>query len=163
MTIHTYSTALAWDGSTGQGYRDYSRAHTASAAPATDTLALSADANFRGDGERHNPEQLLVIAASSCQLLAFLGVAARAGVDVLSYTDEAEGRMDDRQSPVRIGEIALRPTIVVAAGTDRHEVQRLVKLAHESCYIAHTLRCEVTVAATVVERPHRGGQLVNQG
>lgn len=151
MTIHSYSTTLAWEGSTGQGYREYLREHTASASSAKAALALSADAAFRGDATLHNPEQLLVIAASSCQLLAFLGIAARQGLDVLSYRDDADGEMDDRQSPVRIGKIVLRPAIRVAAGTDRDEVLRLVSLAHESCYIANTLNCEVIVIATVLE------------
>lgn len=151
MTIHSYSTTLAWEGSTGRGYREYSREHTASSSSALASLALSADAAFRGDANLHNPEQLLVIAASSCQLLAFLGAAAREGLDVLAYGDDAEGEMDDSQSSVRIGKIMLRPTIRVAAGTDRDEVLRLVELAHENCYIANTLNCEVTVMTTVVE------------
>src|SRR5690625_7366079 len=48
-------------------------------------LFVSSDAAFRGDAELTNPEQLLVLAASSCQMLSFLGAAARASVDVVSY------------------------------------------------------------------------------
>lgn len=151
MTTHTYSTTLRWTGSTGVGYRDYPREHSVRASPADATLSLSADAAFRGDVSMLNPEQLLVIAASSCQLLAFLAVAARHGIDVLAYDDEARGEMDQRQVPARIGTITLRPTIRVAAGTDRDEVLRLVELAHEGCYIANSLNTAVAVDATVVE------------
>jgi organic hydroperoxide reductase OsmC/OhrA len=48
-----------------------------------------------------------VIAASSCQLLSFLAVAARAGVDVVAYDDEAEGVLPDRGQPVSITRITL--------------------------------------------------------
>lgn len=136
---HSYSTTLSWQGSTGAGYRAYSRAHTASAAPATATLDLSADRAFRGDPALLNPEQLLVMAASSCQLLSFLAVAARHGVDVVGYEDSAEGFMAESAGSMRISHIVLRPVITVSPLTDADEVLRLVHLAHEECYIANSL------------------------
>jgi organic hydroperoxide reductase OsmC/OhrA len=77
------------------GYRGYPRAHPAWTPPATEALDLSADPHFRGDADLPNPEQLLVLAASSCQLLSFLAVAAKGGVDVLGYVDDASGEMPD--------------------------------------------------------------------
>jgi organic hydroperoxide reductase OsmC/OhrA len=144
MTVHRYTTTLSWEGSTSGGYRDYSRAHTAAG------LALSADPAFRGDPELLNPEQLVVAAASSCQLLSFLAVAARHGVDVLAYDDRAEAEMDARQSPVRINVIRLHPTIRVAEGTDHAKVLHLVEVAHQDCFIANSLNSEITIDATVV-------------
>ena len=149
MTTHTYATTVHWVGSTGLGYRAYPRTHTATAADAT--LTLSADPVFRGDAEYPNPEQLLVAAASSCQLLSFLAVAARHHLDVLGYDDRAAGFMDDSEQPVRIGRIVLRPVITVAPGTDRDEVVGLARLAHEECYIASSLRSSVELEVTVVE------------
>ena len=67
---HRYRTELAWRGSTGAGYAAYDRTHEVSAPPAGVTLSLSADPTFRGDPERLNPEQLLLAAASSCQMLS---------------------------------------------------------------------------------------------
>ncbi|MFI7587069.1 OsmC family protein [Spongisporangium articulatum] len=150
MAEHTYSTHLVWQGSTGEGYRAYRREHRAVAPPAGTTVALSADRAFRGDPAFLNPEQLLVMAASSCQLLAFLAVAARAGVDVLDYEDEASGFIDDGSPPARISTITLAPVIRVAPGTDPAVVHKLVEQAHEECYIANSLNSEVTVEATVL-------------
>ena len=149
MTTHTYATTVQWAGSTGLGYRAYPRTHTATAAGAV--LTLSADAAFRGDAELPNPEQLLVAAASSCQLLSFLAVAARHHVDVLGYDDRAAGFMDDSERPVHIGRIVLRPVITVASGPTRDEVAELARLAHEECYVAHSLRSSVELEVTVVE------------
>lgn len=150
MTTHTYTTELAWEGSTGQGYRAYTRDHRADAAPAETALQLSADPAFRGDAARLNPEQLVVVAASSCQLLSFLAVAARRGIDVLEYTDRAVGTMDMSQPPARINRITLRPRIVVAAGLDVGVVHQAIHDAHDECYIANSLRSEVVVEAEVV-------------
>jgi organic hydroperoxide reductase OsmC/OhrA len=143
--VHRYTTRCMWKGSTGAGYDKYQRTHTASAQPAQPTLTLSSDAAFRGNPEMLNPEQLLVIAASSCQLLSFLAVAARARVDVLEYEDNAEAVMPEDDAPVRITSIQLRPRIVVAAGSEEERVRHLVEVAHEQCYIANSLKTSVTV------------------
>ncbi len=146
---HTYSTTLSWQGSTRDGYRAYSRAHTASAPPADATLNLTADPAFRGDAADLNPEQLVVMAASSCQLLSFLALAARHQLDVLAYRDSAEGFMEVTREPMRISRIVLRPVIRVAAGTDAAEVVRLVHLAHGECFIANSLNSTIDIEPRV--------------
>ncbi|MFI7599431.1 OsmC family protein [Actinoplanes sp. NPDC049681] len=141
---------LEWDGSTGEGYRAYPRAHSATAPPAQASLRLSADPHFRGDADLLNPEQLVVLAASSCQLLSFLSVAARKHVDVLRYADDATGHLSEDLRGARIELIELNPVVHVAAGTDEELVLRLVDQAHDECYIANSLNSTVTVRATVV-------------
>jgi organic hydroperoxide reductase OsmC/OhrA len=147
---HVYAARVEWTGSTGTGYRGYPRAHTAWTPPATEAFDLSADPQFRGDADLPNPEQLLVLAASSCQLLSFLAVAARAGVDVLGYADDATGEMPDDVVPQQITRIVLRPVVTVAVGTDRATVERLTQDAHEQCYIANSLTTEVVVEPEIL-------------
>lgn len=149
MTDHTYRAAIAWEGSTGGGYTAYTRDHEGSVPPATEPFALSADPHFRGDATRANPEQLLVLAASSCQMLSFLHVAATAHLDVLDYTDDAEGIMPEGERPMRLTRITLRPKVLVAAGSDVSRFEDLMHEAHESCFIANSLNTEVVVEASV--------------
>jgi organic hydroperoxide reductase OsmC/OhrA len=148
--IHRYLARTEWAGSTGEGYERYGRAHRASAAPAATSLELSSDPSFRGDPTKLNPEQLLVLAASSCQLLSFLAVAARARIEVRSYRDEAEGAMPEDDLPVRLTRIVLRPRIEVARGPSEERVRHLCEVAHRECYVANSLRTEVVVEPTVV-------------
>ena len=150
LQVHRYQTRCVWNGSTGVGYDHYRREHEMTASPATATLAVSSDPAFRGNPSLLNPEQLLVMAASSCQLLSFLAVAARARLDVVSYEDEAEAMMPEDDKPVRIVAIRLRPRIVLAAGSgDEARVRQLVELAHRECYIANSLKTEITVEPLV--------------
>lgn len=143
--VHSYAAEVSWSGSTGAGYDGYDRAHDVRCAPARAALALSADPAFRGDPELLNPEQLVVAAAASCQLLSFLAVAARARIDVREYRDDARATMDMRERPARIGRIELRPRIVVAPGPSEERVRSLCELAHRECYIASSLNGEVVV------------------
>ncbi len=144
-TVHRYEVDCAWEGSTGVGYDAYDRGHRASVHPALDALAMSADPAFRGDASRVNPEQLLLLAASSCQLLSFLAVAARARVDVVSYTDRAEAVMPEDDQPVRITTITLRPQIRVRGDVDEGRLRHLCEVAHRECFIANSLTSEVRI------------------
>ena len=141
---HAYRTSLRWTGSTRDGYRNYLRAHRAVAPPAAE-ITLSADPAFRGDPQYMNPEQLLVMAASSC-----LSGAARRGVEVLDYQDAAFGQMPHTGEPMRLTVIQLKPVITVADGTVHELVEELVREAHLGCYIANTLNADVVVEPTVV-------------
>jgi organic hydroperoxide reductase OsmC/OhrA len=146
---HRYHTTVRWAGSTGAGYEHYNRRHEIALPPATESLTVSADQAFRGDPALTNPEQLLLAAASSCQLLSFLAVAARARVDVLSSSDQAEAQMPEDDLPSRITRITLRPHIVVGQGTDIAKVTRLVDLAHRECYIANTVSSEMLLEPVI--------------
>ena len=154
--VHRYATSLRWAGSTGVGYEAYHRAHEVEAIPAATRLVLSSDPAFRGDPTLLNPEQLVVAAASSCQLLAFLAVAARARLDVVGYLDEATAEMPEDDPPVRIVRIELRPRIELA-DTDRprpstERLAHLVEVAHRECFIANSLRTDVVVHPTFAWR-----------
>ena len=148
--IHRYRARCSWEGSTGGGYHDYDRTHRAWSPPADGELRLSADPAFRGDGALLNPEQLVVLAAASCQLLSFLASAALNRVDVREYEDEAEAVMPEEDKPERITTISLRPRIVVAPGTDPSLVFRLIDEAHHGCYVANTLNCDVRIEPEVI-------------
>ena len=148
---HRYAAQLSWRGSTAEGYANYTRAHEATCPPATrdQPLALSADPAFKGDPTTLNPEQLLVLAASSCQLLSFLAVAARARIDVVAYEDDAHGEMPEDDRPLRITRITLRPTIIIAGDApDDERLRQLTDTAHRHCFIANSLASEIRIEPT---------------
>lgn len=147
---HLFATQIQWQGSTAVGYRDYDRNHHVRVPAPGLELVASSEAAFRGDATKANPEQLLLAAASSCQLLAFLAVAARNGIDVLDYSDDAEAVMPVTREPMSITRIMLRPVITVAAGTDPDAVIRAAHQGHDECFIANSLRTEVVVEPVVV-------------
>lgn len=149
MDIHRYRSILSWRGSTRVGYEHYDRTHRVTVPPAHEPLTLGSDPAFRGDPRLASPEQLLLAAASSCQLLAFLARAARAHIDVLAYDDDADALMPDDPKPMRITRISLRPRVVVAAGTDADRVIHLMHRAHDGCFIANTLNAEMVIEPAV--------------
>jgi organic hydroperoxide reductase OsmC/OhrA len=150
MATHRYEARLEWSGSTGLGWEHYERAHTVTAPPAEQTLTVTTGES-KGDPAQLNPEQLVVMAASSCQMLMFLHLAAKARIDVVEYTDEATGLMPLDEEPVRITEITLRPRIVVAGDASEERVVKLAELGHQHCFIANSLNSEIRLEP-VIER-----------
>jgi organic hydroperoxide reductase OsmC/OhrA len=146
---HVYQAALRWTGSTGDRSAGYTREHRVSAPGVDGEVRLSADPQFHGDSALLNPETLLVMSASSCQMLSFLAEAGRAGLDVVSYTDSAVGELP-LESPMWVQRITLKPVITVRGDHDEEAVQQLVERAHRVCFIANSVRTAITIEAMVV-------------
>ena len=94
-----------------------------------------------------DPEEALVASAASCHMLWFLHRAREAGFTVTAYRDEARGIMgrDDRGRMAML-RIELRPEILFAGvAPAAEELDRLHEAAHESCFIANSLRSEVVI------------------
>ncbi|MHB8424713.1 MAG: OsmC family protein [Gammaproteobacteria bacterium] len=148
--VHHYTGTCSWRGSTGAGYAAYSRSHAATAPPSEQRLTLSSDPAFHGDPALLNPEQLLVMAAASCQMLSFLAIAARAHLDVVEYKDQAEGFMPEDDKPVRIAKLILRPRIVIKGEAREERVRQFVHAAHEHCFIANSLKTAIEIAPEII-------------
>ncbi len=96
-----------------------------------------------------DPEEALVASASSCHMLWFLDLARRAGFDVASYRDSAEGEMGKGpDGRTMITRITLRPEIAFAGlEPSEAELADLHHRAHESCFIANSLKTDIFVEA----------------
>jgi organic hydroperoxide reductase OsmC/OhrA len=97
--------------------------------------------------EAADPEELLVAALSSCHMLSFLHVARLAGFSVTAYADKAEGALGEiapgRQAVTRV---VLRPKVTYASDPpDAAAEARLHQDAHETCFIANSVKTEVVV------------------
>ncbi|HEV7938956.1 MAG TPA: OsmC family protein [Solirubrobacteraceae bacterium] len=108
------------------------------------TLSGSCAAAWGGDPEKADPEEMLVAALSACHMLWFLDFARRKRLRVVSYEDRPYGEMDAR----RFTEVVLRPCVAFETQVPRDVVERLHDQAHEACFIANSVTCEVKVEPT---------------
>jgi organic hydroperoxide reductase OsmC/OhrA len=144
---HSYHATVVWEAAGGAGttsYKAYSRDHMLGAEGKPDMLG-SADAVFRGDPKRHNPEDLLVVSLSSCHLLSYLYVCAMNGVVVTHYRDEADGVMrTDADGSGHFERVTLRPHVTISSG-DKEKARALHEQAHHLCFIANSVNFPVDV------------------
>jgi organic hydroperoxide reductase OsmC/OhrA len=101
-----------------------------------------------------DPEEAFVASLSSCHMLFFLDLAARAGFRIDSYEDAATGEMAKNEAgKLYVAKVTLNPTISFSG--DRRpsaaEIAALHHRSHEECFIASSVRSEV-VTATVPPR-----------
>ena len=101
--------------------------------------------------EAVDPEEMLVASLSSCHMLTFLALCAKARVEVTRYEDHAESILDTVEKVTWVAEIHLKPTIRVARGTSKAKVEELFEKAHKYCFVANSIKSKVVMAPTVVE------------
>lgn len=112
-------------------------------------VPASAGGTYGGGAGCVDPEEALVAAASSCHMLTFLALASKRKLVVASYADQAVGFLEkDAAGQMVVTRIELRPRVEFAAGTalTDADLARLHDSAHRGCFIANSIRSEVSVA-----------------
>jgi organic hydroperoxide reductase OsmC/OhrA len=145
MSEHTVD--LSWSRGDGEfTYDAYSRDHRLHFDGGA-VVEASAGAAYRGNPAGIDPEEAFVGALSSCYLLNFLAVAAKAGAVVDSYEDAAVGVLGkDADGNIAITRVTLRPRIVFS-GTppDEAELARMHQVARRDWYIGNSVRATLTI------------------
>ena len=150
-----YTATIDWTLKDGEDFLKgrYSRGHTVGFDGGIE-IPASASAHVVGKwavNEAVDPEEMFVAALSNCHMLTFLHKARLAGFVVTAYRDVAEGVMEkidgDRMAVTRV---TLRPEIAYE-GRRPTEAERdaLHHEAHEECFIANSVKTEVTVEEVV--------------
>ena len=138
-----HKISLTWSrGDTPFTYNDYPRNHDIifkNGAPVT----FSASPVYKGDASKGDPEDLLLAALSSCHMLSFLAIAAKKKIIVDSYQDDATGFLNSDGGKWWLVRVILRPKVVSSA--DAATLAEIHHLAHEACFIANSVKTEVTV------------------
>ena len=150
-TMATYTADIDWKLADGDDFANgrYSRGHTLTFDGGT-VIPASASPHVVGKWavkEAVDPEEMLVAALSNCHMLSFLHVAGLAGFIVAAYRDHAEGVMEEI-APDKHGltEVVLHPRIEWVGGApDRVKLDHLHHEAHEVCFIANSVKTQVTV------------------
>ncbi|PKM17785.1 MAG: peroxiredoxin [Gammaproteobacteria bacterium HGW-Gammaproteobacteria-15] len=147
-----YYALVKWTRGKDEPYTDnaYSRGHVwefdggvsvpASSSPHVVPLPYSVEANV-------DPEEAFVASLSSCHMLFFLSIAAQKKYVVESYTDDAIGIMEkDQSGKISMTKVTLRPKVVFAGDRppSKDELEKMHHLSHEQCFIANSVKTEVT-------------------
>lgn len=150
MASHT--ATVTWRRKSTEAFLDnkYSRGHLwqfdggaevqASASPHIVPLPYSIAANV-------DPEEAYIAALSSCHMLFFLSLTASAGFVVDDYADHAVGTMaKDAAGRTVVTEVVLSPVARYKDAAPPREVEEhLHHKAHEACFLANSVKTEITV------------------
>jgi organic hydroperoxide reductase OsmC/OhrA len=118
-------------------------------------IHVSAAKAFKGDPALYNPEDLLLSSVVSCHMMSYLYVCKQNGIEVLSYTDEAEATLEVlADGSGRFIGIKLNPKVCISNKEKIAEALSLHKKANQLCFIAnscnfpilHFPTCEIAAA-----------------
>ncbi len=125
---HTYTTTITWTGNKGAGtvaYDTYARDYEI-ACDGKATISGSADPKYLGDARRHNPEELIVAALSSCHMLWYLHLCSANNIVVEAYEDVADGLMlTSSDGSGEFNKVTLRPRAIISDKSDATKAMRL--------------------------------------
>ncbi len=148
----TYIADVNWTLKSGEDFSKgrYSRGHT---------ISFDGGATIEGSASPHvvgkwaveaaiDPEEMLVAAISACHMLSFLHIARLAGFTVRAYRDHAEGTMETiAPGKEAITKATLHPNIEwQGTGPDPAQLDHWHHQAHEACFIANSVKTDITVA-----------------
>jgi len=97
-----------------------------------------------------DPEEAFVASIASCHMLTWLYLASREGFEIESYEDKAIGIMTKGGNGTPwVSSVTLHPQIIFSGDKrpSAEEIDRLHHQAHEQCYIANSVKTEITVAS----------------
>ncbi len=131
----TYKTAVEWKGG-------HSGEVKLSNGP---VLPFSAPADIKGVAGVLTPEDAFVAALNTCYALMFIWSIERLKIDLVSYTCEAEGHVEeflDRTST--FDRVTLKPRIV-ARGCTEERIRRALELAEKYSLVWQSIKAKVVL------------------
>jgi organic hydroperoxide reductase OsmC/OhrA len=143
-----HKVTLTWNrGGAPFEYQKYSRDHTWKFDGGHEMQATAAPA-YLGNPKNVDPEEAFVAALSSCHMLTFLAAACKKKFVLDEYSDDAVGVMEkNAEGKLAITKVTLKPKLKFSGEkqpTDQ-EVDEMHHFAHDQCFIANSVKTEVTV------------------
>ncbi len=121
------------------------------------SITVDAAPDWGGDPANTNPEQTLAAALSSCHMMTFLALAAKAGWPVRNYRDHTTATLGkNERGQMSVTRVVLEPSVTFDEGfaIDSEDMERMQQRAHRYCFIANTLASSVEVEVKVPEQVH---------
>lgn len=130
----------------------YSNAHIVQYSDGCE-VQVDAAPDWGGDPRNTNPEQALAASLSSCHMMTFLALAAKAKWPVASYYDRAVAHLGkNAKGQMSVTRVDLHPVVRFDTGfsVDAAELEKMQHRAHRYCFIANTLadNVEINILAT---------------
>lgn len=115
-----------------------------------DDLQVGAPPEFKGPAGLWSPEDLFVEALESCLMLTFVSLCQDEGIELVSYSSTASGRLEKTGDGLAFGWVVISPVIEARAG--EQYLLQLIHRASELCMIRRSVSCKVAVYPEVHSR-----------
>jgi len=145
-----HKVTLTWQrGDKPFDYQKYPRDHMWKF-PGGHEMQASAAPAYLGNPKLVDPEEAFVASLSSCHMLTFLAIAAKKKFVLDEYIDDAVGHMEkNAEGRLAITRATLNQKLKFSGDKQptAQEIEEMNHAAHEQCFIANSVKTEITVEA----------------
>lgn len=106
---------------------------------------------YGGNPNSLNPEEMLVAAVNSCIMLVFFHFVKKSNVEVVSYSSDAEGKVEKTKNGLRFTNIKVKAKVSLGSADSMQKIQEIAQLAEKYCLVSNALTCPVNYNIQIVE------------
>ena len=96
-----------------------------------------------------SPEHLLVAAVSSCLMTTFLAVAENSKLEFVSFSCNANGKLEKVDGKFMISEIVLSPELIIKNEADKEKALKVLEKSEAACLISNSVRSKIVFVPVV--------------
>lgn len=103
-----------------------------------------------------NPEEMFVAAINSCIMLVFYHFAEKLKVEVLSYSSEAQGKVEKTKNGLRFTSVEVKAKVLLSDNNQAKKIEEIGRLAEKYCLVSGSVACPVEYGVEVVDETSPG-------
>ncbi len=114
-------------------------------------LDASSPPEFGGVSGKWTPEHLFVASVVSCYIMTFISVANAMKIEYEEMKCEGTGTLKPTEgNKMEFVEVVLKPYVVVRSEQLKEKVLKAIKVAHDHCLVARSLKSEVKIEPEII-------------
>src|ERR1044072_1067966 len=96
-----------------------------------------------------SPEHLLVAAVSSCLMTTFLAVVENSKLDFVSFSCNANGKLEKVDGKFMISEIVLSPELIIKNELDKEKALQVLEKSEAACLISNSVKSKIVFVPVI--------------
>lgn len=96
-----------------------------------------------------SPEHLLVAAVNSCLMTTFLAIAENSKFEFISFTSNANGKLEKVDGKYMISEIILSPVLTIKNSAEKEKARKLLEKSEAACLISNSVKSTIVFNPTI--------------
>lgn len=96
-----------------------------------------------------SPEHLLVAAVNSCLMTTFLAIAENSKFEFISFTSNANGKLEKVDGKYMISEIILSPVLTIKNNAEKEKARKLLEKSEAACLISNSVKSTIVFNPTI--------------
>ena len=101
-----------------------------------------------------SPEHLLVAAVNSCLMTTFLAIAENSKFEFISFTSNANGKLEKVDGKYMISEIMLSPVLTIKNDVEKEKALKLLEKSEAACLISNSVKSTIVFKPTINIHEH---------